>query len=61
MSTPDKVKTRDDQLKPGAPPRPATEPAAGEGSSKTSKTQTDPATGAPGDAPPAPAPSTRDR
>ena len=56
MSTPDKAKTRDDQLKPGSPPRPATEPAGAQGSSKSAKTQTDPATGAPqGDRP---APST---
>jgi hypothetical protein len=60
MSTPDKAKTRDDQLKPGAPPRPSTEPARGEGSSRTSKTQTDPATGEPAGAPPSPAPSGRD-
>ena len=55
MSTPDKAKTRDDQLKPGAPPRPATEPAGAQGSSKTSKTLTDPATGAPSNSTPAPA------
>jgi len=34
-------------LKPGSPPRPATEPAGSEGSSKTNKTMTDPATGEP--------------
>jgi hypothetical protein len=34
-------------LKPGAPPRPATEPAGSKGSSSTAKTATDPATGAP--------------
>ena len=33
--------------KPGVPPRPATEPDGSEGSSRTSKTRTDPATGAP--------------
>jgi len=34
-------------LKPGSPPRPATEPAGSEGSSETNKTMTDPATGKP--------------
>lgn len=34
-------------LKPGAPPRPKTEPHGSQGSSRTSKTQTDPATGEP--------------
>jgi hypothetical protein len=42
---------RDDDLKvprrEGQPPRPATEPAGAESSSRTSKTATDPATGAP--------------
>ena len=43
-----KPATREDaNLKPGAPPRPATEPAGSEGSTKTPKTKTDPATGAP--------------
>ena len=36
-----------DMLKPGSPPRPATEPAGAGASTKTSKTQTDPATGEP--------------
>ncbi len=36
-----------ENLKPSGPPRPATEPAGGEGSSRSSKTKTDPATGAP--------------
>jgi hypothetical protein len=38
----------DDDLRPdvpGRPPRPATEPAGSEGSSRTGKTATDPATG----------------
>jgi hypothetical protein len=46
---------RDEDLKPapgGGPPRPATEPAGSEGSTRTSKTATDPATGE--SAPPAP-------
>ena len=34
-----------EDLKPGAPPRPATEPAGSEGSRDTSKTRTAPATG----------------
>ena len=39
--------SRDEQLKPGRPPRSAHEPAAAEGSARTDKTRTDPATGAP--------------
>jgi hypothetical protein len=42
---------RDDQLRPapteGRPPRPSTEPAGAEGSARTPKTATDPATGEP--------------
>ena len=57
MSTPDEAKTRDDQMKPGEPPRPATEPAGAKGSSDTSKTQTDPATGEPQRKPPVPSDS----
>jgi len=38
---------RDDQQKPGAPPRTAYEPKGAEGSSRTDKTLTDPATGEP--------------
>jgi hypothetical protein len=44
----------DNQRRPeedGQPPRPATEPKGSEGSSDTDKTLTDPATGAPHDAP----------
>ena len=37
---------RDDDQKPGRPPRPATEPAGSERSSQTPKTLTDPASGA---------------
>jgi hypothetical protein len=40
-------RNRDDQLKPGAPPRPASEPAGSKGSSDSAKTATDPATGEP--------------
>jgi hypothetical protein len=49
------AKTRDEDLKPGSPPRPATEPAGSTGSSDTDKTRTDPATGAPHRTPPRPA------
>ena len=45
---------RDDDLKPGAPPRHATEPDGAEGRAKTSKTLTDPATGEPRPEPPRP-------
>lgn len=45
---------RDDQQKPGRPPRPATEPAGSEGSSRNAKTLTDPATGTPAKGAPAP-------
>ena len=38
---------RDEDQKPGRPQRPATEPAGSAGTSKTPKTLTDPATGAP--------------
>ena len=38
---------RDEDQKPGRPQRPATEPAGSAGSSRTAKTLTDPATGAP--------------
>lgn len=43
----DAARSRDEDLKPASPPRPATEPAGSEGSSDSSKTRTDPATGAP--------------
>jgi hypothetical protein len=38
---------RDEDLKPGSPPRPATEPPGAEGSERSPKTRTDPATGEP--------------
>lgn len=44
----DRPKNREvenEDLKPGQPPRTATEPAGSEGSSDTSKTRTDPASG----------------
>jgi hypothetical protein len=50
----DKALNRDEDLKPGSPPRPATEPAGAKGSSATPKTQTDPATGEPQKGAPAP-------
>jgi hypothetical protein len=43
----DKAKTRDEDMKPGRPPRPATEPQGAEGSTRNAKTMTDPATGKP--------------
>jgi hypothetical protein len=54
----DQARNRDDQQKPGAPPRPATEPAGSKGSSSSDKTMTDPATGEP--AADAPKPNTAD-
>lgn len=50
----DAAKTRDEDMRPGSPPRPATEPPGAEGSSRNSKTATDPATGEPGVAAPKP-------
>jgi hypothetical protein len=50
----DKRRNRDDDQKPGSPPRPATEPAGSKGSGRTAKTATDPATGAPTRGAPAP-------
>jgi len=46
---------RDDEQKPGAPPRSASEPKGSEGSSRTDKTMTDPASGEPRPDAPAPA------
>ncbi len=56
MPTPDAGRrlNRDEDQKPGSPPRPATEPAGSQGSSRTPKTATDPATGEPTGAAPAP-------
>jgi hypothetical protein len=45
---------RDEDQKPGAPPRSATEPAGANSSTRSSKTQTDAATGKPRKAPPRP-------
>jgi hypothetical protein len=45
---------RDEDLKPGSPPRSATEPAGSDGSRRSSKTMTDPASGEPQPGPPAP-------
>jgi hypothetical protein len=39
--------TENANLKPGQPPRPATEPHGAKGTSESDKTLTDPATGAP--------------
>jgi hypothetical protein len=38
-----------ENLKPGQPPRPATEPPGAEGSARNDKTRTDPASGTPQD------------
>lgn len=40
-------RNRDDEMKPGSPPRSAHEPAKSKGSSRNPKTSTDPATGEP--------------
>jgi hypothetical protein len=45
---------RDDDQKPGSPPRSATEPCGAKASARSTKTRTDPATGAPRKAPPKP-------
>jgi len=52
--TPDPRRNRDEDLKPGTPPRPASEPKGSEGSARSSKTATDPATGEPSGRPPRP-------
>ena len=44
---PDNRSTENENLKPGEPPRPATEPGGAEGSSNSGETLTDPATGEP--------------
>ena len=51
---------RDEDLKPGSPPRPANEPQGAAGSSRNPKTQVDPATGEPQPGTPAPAGSVPD-
>lgn len=58
MTTPDAPDgrlNRDEDLKPGRPPRPASEPRGSEGSARSGKTATDPATGEPRRQPPRPA------
>ncbi|MFN3515479.1 MAG: hypothetical protein ACK41C_20725 [Phenylobacterium sp.] len=50
----DAARTRDEDMRPGRPPRPATEPKGSEGSQRNRKTLTDPATGEPEPLPPAP-------
>ena len=49
------AKTRDEDMKPASPPRPATEPVGAEDSSRNAKTLTDPATGEPQPGAPRPA------
>ena len=51
---------RDDEQKPGRPPRSAYEPQGAEGSSRNAKTLTDPASGEPQKGPRAPAASDSD-
>lgn len=43
----DAARNRDSDLRPGSPPRPATEPRGSEGSARNAKTLTNPATGEP--------------
>ena len=50
----DKSWNRDDEQKPGAPPRSAYEPKGSEGSARSRKTATDPVSGEPNSQPPAP-------
>ena len=52
---PNAAKTRDEDMKPTSPPRPATEPAGSKDSSRNAKTLTNPATGEPESGPPSPA------
>jgi hypothetical protein len=51
---------RDEDQKPGRPPRMAQEPKGAEGSSRTPKTRTDPASGEPQNGAPPPARSESD-
>ena len=51
----DAARNRDDDMKPGRPPRPATEPAGSEGSARKSRTRPGPATGKPQSGAPKPA------
>jgi hypothetical protein len=44
---PDKSSSENENLRPGSPPRPATEPKGAEHSTKNSKTATDPGSGEP--------------
>ncbi|WP_293378070.1 hypothetical protein [Phenylobacterium sp.] len=54
MADTDARYNRDDDQKPGSPPRSATEPGGAKGSGKSPKTQTDPSTGKPNKTPPRP-------
>jgi hypothetical protein len=55
----DLAKNRDDELKPGAPPRHASDSNPSSRSTRNPKTATDPATGAPQPGAPRPAPARR--
>ena len=50
----DPAYSRDQDQKPGRPPRAATEPQGSKGSTRSDKTMTDPSTGEPQSAPPKP-------
>jgi hypothetical protein len=54
MSNTDARYNRDEDQKPTSPPRSSTEPAGAKGSTRTAKTQTDPATGQPNKGAPKP-------
>lgn len=54
MPTPDERYNRDEEQKPGRPPRPASEPAGAAPSTRTAKTKTDPGSGEPQPGAPAP-------
>lgn len=56
----DPAYSRDDEQKPGSPQRMAQEPRGAEGSSRTPKTATDPASGEPNGGTPAPSRSEAD-
>lgn len=55
----DARKNRDDELKPGSPPRHASHSQSSKESARTTKTLTDPATGEPRNEPPKPSRAAR--
>ena len=56
----DRARNRDNEMRPGRPPRSAHEPRGSEGSARNAKTLTDPATGEPQKGPPKPAAERRE-